>query len=281
MVLKSCRQLHYPCKLSELLKPVKLHESTIAVILVDNILRIFFSVNISWTNFGINWFSYQTSLRKISKVFRSYDPSVLTRAPPPCSGDVQVHKERLQYTKKQHEEEIFPAVSNHVFGYLPGFRSDFLLLSGEYSFVFFTREIEKGICVPPLATFQVMIFFVKTSLSWMTKWKNINKWLSLLRNLFTNMQEQVKRIRECTGYMLIVWYINQLDLNTQNASIIKVCLGKYMIHCLFLRKIYVVTDLPRKSPWHTVELWDFLWCAVIQKIIKPTWCISRHFREKS
>lgn len=47
IVLKSCRQLHYPYKLSELLKPVKFNEFTIAVILVANILRIFFSINIS------------------------------------------------------------------------------------------------------------------------------------------------------------------------------------------------------------------------------------------
>lgn len=41
------------------------------------------------------------------------------------------------------------------------------------------------------------------------------------------------------------------------APFIKVCLGKYMIHHLFLREIYVVTKPPRKTPSHTVELWDF------------------------
>lgn len=73
---------------------------------------------------------------------------------------MRVHTERLRWTKKQHEEEIFPAVSNHAFGYLPGFRSaTSLLLSGKYSFVFFTFKVEKGVCVPLLAIFQVVIFF--------------------------------------------------------------------------------------------------------------------------
>lgn len=45
MVLKNYRQLHYSCKQSELLNPVKLQEFTVAIISVDNIYRIFFSIN--------------------------------------------------------------------------------------------------------------------------------------------------------------------------------------------------------------------------------------------
>ena len=208
MLLKSCR-LHYPCKLSELLNTVKLHKFTIAVILIDNILRILFSINVSWNIFGMNWFCYQTS--EDFQSFQKLWPINTNWAPPPCSGDVQVLNERLQQKKRQHEEEIFPAVSRHGIGYLLGFWCDFfLLLFGKHFFVFFICEVEKGICVPLLATFQVMIFFffVKTNLSWMNKQKILSEQLSLLSNLFRNMQEQVKWIRECTVYMHIIGYIN-------------------------------------------------------------------------
>lgn len=49
--------------------------------LVENILWIFFSFDIAWSSFVMNWFSYQSFLRKLSTLFRSSDPSALSRAP--------------------------------------------------------------------------------------------------------------------------------------------------------------------------------------------------------
>lgn len=204
MVLRSYRQLHYPCKLSGLLKPVKLQKFTIAVIWAEYILWIFFSFNIAWTSFVMNWFSHQSFLRKLSTLFTSSDPSVLSRAPTSTQWGCAGSHWKVTVDKKAAWRRNLSCCFQSCFWLFAWLQKCHLFItSWEIFFCLFHMWGRKRWFCASFSHFWSCDFFfcfvLKTGLNWMTKWKIKSKQLCLLGNLLRNMQEQVTWIMECTG----------------------------------------------------------------------------------